>query len=227
VKATGLFSIIVVSCLLLEASGRAFSPLPSPAVGQSRPLADGWVSLFNGKDLTGWKPNENEATFSVKDGAIVAHGPRSHCFYVGDYHNHVFKNFELKVDVMTEENSNGGVYVDTEFQGPGWPGKGFEVQVNNTYNTDPRRTGSLYEVSDVHEQLIPDHKWFTEDILVKGDTIVVKLDDKEVVHWTQPPDWSGTKDFAGRRIGPGTIALQGHDKGSTVYYKNIRIKVLD
>lgn len=157
----------------------------------------------------------------------MAHGKRSHLFYVGDYHNHVFTNYELKVDVMTEQNSNGGVYVDTEFQGPGWPAKGFEVQVNNTYNTDPRRTGSLYEVSDVHEQLIPDHKWFTEDILVKGQTIVVKLDDKEVVNWTQPADWGGTKDFVGRRIAPGTIALQAHDPGSTVYYKNIRIKVLD
>ncbi len=217
---TTLLGILVATFLLwgtaLTASGR----------GQSWPLADGWVSLFNGKDLTGWKPSENESTFSVKDGVIVAHGPRSHCFYVGDYHNHTFTNYELKVDVMTEANSNGGIYIDTEFQA-GWPGKGFEVQVNNTYNTDPRRTGSLYEVSDVHEQLIPDHKWFTEDILVKDSTIVVKLDDKEVVNWTQPADWAGTKDFKGRRIQPGTIALQAHDPGSTVYYKNIRIKVLD
>jgi hypothetical protein len=198
----------------------------SLAIPQSWPLADGGVSLFNGKDLTGWKPSENESTFSVKDGAIVAHGKRSHCFYMGDFHNHTFKNYELKVDVMTEPNSNGGVYIDTAFEA-GWPGKSFEVQVNNTYNSDPRRTGSLYEVSDVHEQLIPDHKWFTEDILVKDDTIAIKLDDKEVVHWKQPADWAGTKDFSGRRIQPGTIALQAHDPGSTVYYKNIRIKVLD
>ncbi|MEO8663361.1 MAG: family 16 glycoside hydrolase, partial [Bryobacteraceae bacterium] len=40
----------------------------------------GWTSLFNGKDFTGWKVNENTATFSIKDGAIVAHGNRSHCF---------------------------------------------------------------------------------------------------------------------------------------------------
>jgi hypothetical protein len=40
-------------------------------------------------------------------------------------------------------------------------------------------------------------------------------------------DWAGTKNFPGRRIGSGTIALQGHDPGSTVDYKNIRIKPLD
>src|SRR4051812_25938655 len=105
----------------------------------------GYTQLFNGKDLTGWKVNENTDSFSIQDGAIVAHGPHSHCFYVGEFHNHEFKNFELKVDVMTEPNSNGGVYIQTAFQEKGFPNKGFEIQVNNTYNTDPRKTGSIYE----------------------------------------------------------------------------------
>ncbi len=187
----------------------------------------GWTQLFNGKDLSGWKVNENTATFTVRDGAIVAHGNRSHCFYVGDFANHSFKDFELTVDVMTLPKSNGGIYIDTEYQDSGWPAKGFEVQVNNTFPGDPRRTGSLYEVEDVHEQLVKDNEWFTEDIVAKGNTISVKVNGREVVHWTQPADWNGTKDFPGRRIGPGTIALQGHDPGSTVYYKNIRIRLLD
>ncbi|MCU1260221.1 MAG: hypothetical protein JWO80_3106 [Bryobacterales bacterium] len=187
----------------------------------------GWTSLFNGKDLTGWKPNENIETFSVKDGAIVAHGQRSHCFYVGDFHDHTFKDFELKVDVMTLPGSNGGIYIETEYQDKSWPTKGFEIQVNNTYKSDPRKTASIYEVQDVNQQLVPDNKWFTEDITAKGNTITVKLNGKVVANWTQPADWAGTKDFAGRRVGPGTIALQGHDPGSTVYYKNIRIKALD
>jgi hypothetical protein len=188
---------------------------------------NGWVVLFNGKDLTGWTVNENFRTFSVKDGAIVAHGQRSHCFYTGDFKNHLFRNYEVMVDVMTEPKANGGVYVDTEFEDKGWPAKGFEVQVNNTYPNDPRKTASLYEVQDVTDQLVKDNEWFTEDITVKDDTITVKLNGKEVVHWTQPANWAGTKDFVGRRIAPGTIALQGHDAGSTVYYKNIRIRMLD
>ena len=194
------------------------------------PLAaadDGWTSLFNGKDLTGWKPNENVTTFSVKDGAIVAHGPRSHCFYVGGFHNHTFKDFELMVDVMTLPGSNGGIYIQTEYQDHGWPGKGFEVQVNNTFKSDPRRTGSLYEVKDNGAEVAKDNQWFTEDIVAKGDTITIKVDGKLVAQWTQPANWNGTKDFSGRRIGAGTIALQGHDPGSTVYYKNIRIKLLE
>jgi hypothetical protein len=187
----------------------------------------GYTSLFNGKDLTGWKVNENVETFSVKDGAIVSHGPRSHCFYAGDFHGHNFKDFELKVDIMTLPGANGGVYIQTAFQDRGWPGKGFEVQVNNTYVGDPRRTASLYEVKDNEHEVAKDNQWFTEDILAKGDTIVVKVDGKQIVKWTQPADWKGTRDFPDRRIGAGTIALQGHDGGSTVYYKNIRIKPLD
>jgi hypothetical protein len=187
----------------------------------------GWTSLFNGKDFTGWKVNENTGTFTIKDGSIVSHGERSHCFYVGDFMNHTFKNYELMVDIMTLPGSNGGVYVDTEFQDKGWPGKGFEVQVNNTYKGDPRRTASLYAVKDNGAEVAQDNKWFTEDITVKGDHITIKVDGKTIVEWTQPADWAGTKDFPGRKINPGTIALQGHDAGSTVYYKNIRIKPLN
>jgi hypothetical protein len=186
----------------------------------------GWTSLFDGKDLTGWKVNENTSTFSVKDGAIVANGPRSHCFYVGDFQNHNFKDFELKVDVMTLPGSNGGIYIQTEYQDQSWPAKGFEVQVNNTFKADPRRTGSLYQVKDNLAEVAKDNKWFTEHIIVKGDTISVRIDGKPLLEWTQPAGWPGTKEQPDRRIRAGTIALQGHDPGSTVYYKNIRIKPL-
>ena len=191
---------------------------------------DGWIQLFNGKDLTGWKVGGNQSSFSVKDGAIVSNGPTAHCFYDGDVRNHLFRNFELMVDVLTEHGANGGVYFNTEFQEQGFPSKGFEVQVNNTHS-DPIKTGSLYHVSDIGakdiEGIVKDNEWFTEDILVQGTTVTIKLNGKQVVQWTQPDNWAGTKDFANRRIGVGgTIALQGHDPTSIVHYKNIRIKPL-
>lgn len=187
---------------------------------------NGWVQLFNGKDLTGWQVNENKDTFSVEDGAIKAHGNRSHCFYTGPFQNHMFKDFELEVEVKTLPGANGGIYIDTEFQPQGWPGKGFEVQVNNSYVTDPRKTGSLYEVKDNNADVAPDNEWFTEHITQRGDTITVQVNGKQIVQWTEPSDWDGVKEFKGRRIGVGTIALQGHDPKSTVYYRNIRIKPL-
>ena len=196
----------------------------------------GFTSLFNGKDFTGWKVSGPAESFTIQDGAIVANGATSHAYYDGTLHNHRFRDFELKVDVMTRAGSNGGVYVLTEYQEIGgnarttgrFPSKGFEIQVNNSH-TDRIRTGSLYHVTDVlDESPAKDDEWFTEHIIVKGDTITVNVNGKQVVTWTQPPDWDGGREGPGRKItGPGTIALQGHDPKSTVYYKNIRIKPLD
>jgi hypothetical protein len=109
---------------------------------------DGWISLFNGKDFTGWKIGGNQTSFQIADNALVANGPVAHAFYEGPVQNHDFKNFELMVDVKTSDHSNGGVYFHTEFQDAGFPRKGFEVQVNNTHS-DPVKTGSLYHVKDL------------------------------------------------------------------------------
>src|SRR5262245_57254312 len=109
---------------------------------------DGFIQLFNGKDFTGWKIGGAQDTFKIKDGAIVANGAVAHAFYDGPVNNHDFKNFELMVDVMTQPNSNGGIYFHTEFQESGFPKKGFEVQVNNTHR-DPIKSGSLYHVKDI------------------------------------------------------------------------------
>jgi len=219
-----------ITSLVVLAIAGVFQAAPPAAIEK------GFTSLFNGQDLTGWTIAGPAESFSVKDGAIVANGAASHAYYTGPFRNHSFRDFELKVDVMTRAGSNGGVYVLTEYQAIGgnerasgrFPSKGFEIQVNNSH-TDRIRTGSLYHVVDVLDQSpAKDDEWFTEDITVKGDTITVKVNDKQVVEWTQPSDWNGGREGPGRKItGPGTIALQAHDPNSTVYYKNIRIKPLE
>lgn len=193
---------------------------------QTKPEA-GFNSLFNGKDFTDWKIGGPAETFTIKDGAIVAQGAPSMIYYDGAFRNHAFTNFQLKVDVMTKPGSNGGIWIMTDYQDRVWPQKGFEIQVDNSH-TDPIRTGSLYQVQDVrNDSPAKDDVWVTIDIFAKGDTIVVKVDDKDVVNWTQPADWNGTRGFRQRRVGPGTIGFQGHDPNSVVAYKNIRIKPLD
>jgi hypothetical protein len=216
------FTLIVL--LVLAAAAQA----PPPAVEA------GFTSLFNGKDLTGWKIGGASEAFTVRDGAIVASGPASHAYYDGPVANHRLRNFELRLDVMARAGANGGVYVLTEFEEVGgnerasgrFPSKGFEVQVYN--GTAGPRTGSLYHVVDLDDALVKDDEWFALTIIVHNDTIAVKVNEKQVVNWTQPPDWNGGREGPGRRItGPGTIALQAHDAKSAVLYKNIRIKLLD
>ena len=212
-------------------------PLVLAAAVQTAPAVEpGFISLFNGKDFTGWTIAGPAESFTIRDGAIVANGAASHAYYTGEVRKHSFRDFELKVDVMTRPGSNGGIYMLTEFQEVGgsvrasgrFPSKGFEVQVNNSH-TDRARTGSLYHVEDVLDTSpAKDDEWFTEHIIVKGNTITVNVNGKQTVQWTQPADWNGGREGPGRSItGPGTIALQAHDPNSTVYYKNIRIKPLD
>jgi len=183
----------------------------------------GWVSLFDGKSLDGWKVGANAASFSVENGAIMVNGNVAHLFYDGPVQQHNFKDFELKADVMTTPGSNSGIYIHTQYQQSGWPQKGYEVQVNNSH-TDWRRTGSLWAIQDIKETYVKDNEWFTLDIKVKGKRITVKINGKQVVDYTEPENAAREEGLKGRLLSSGTIALQGHDPKSKVYYKNIRIK---
>ena len=182
-----------------------------------------WISLFDGKTLNGWKVGNHAATFKVDNGMIVVNGETAHLFYDGDVQNHNFKNFEFKADVMTMPGSNSGIYFHTTYQESGWPAKGYEVQVNNSH-TDWRRTGGLYAIDDVKEVFVKDNEWFTQYIKVEGKRVIVKLNDKIVVDYTEPENVQRPADMAGRVISNGTFALQGHDPNSKVYFKNIMVK---
>ena len=185
----------------------------------------GWTSLFDGKTLNGWKVGANAGTFSVQNGTIVANGPVAHLFYVGNFNNHNFKNFEFKAQVMTTPGSNSGLYFHTAYQDSSWPAKGYEVQVNNSH-TDWRRTGSLYAVQDVRDTLVKDNVWYTEYIKVEGKKVTIKVNDKTVVEYTEPSGATRDKGSEGRVISNGTFAIQGHDPKSKVFFKDIMVRPL-
>ena len=190
------------------------------------PPKDGWISLFDGKSLAGWKVGDNAATFSADSGMIIVHGKTAHLFYDGDVHQHNFKNFEFKADVKTMPHANSGIYFHTEYQKGGWPDRGYEVQVNNSHSDDIR-TGSLYDIVDVKEVYVHDYQWFTEYIKVQGKRVIVKINDTIVVDYTEPEHpLRDTASHPFRLISHGTFALQGHDPGSIVYFKNIMVRPL-
>ena len=185
----------------------------------------GWVSLFDGKTLDGWKVGVNATSFKVEDGAIVVNGPRAHLYYVGPVQNHEFKNFEFKADVMTTPGSNSGIYFHTAYQEDGWPSKGYEVQVNNSH-TDPKRTAGLYGIKDNMEAPAKDGEWFTMQITVQGKHVTTSVNGKTIVDYTEPDNAERPADMKARLISSGTFALQGHDPKSKVFVKNIMVKPL-
>jgi hypothetical protein len=187
---------------------------------EKKPDEDGFVTIFDGKSMDGWKVSENPDTIKLVDGAMVCRGERAHAFYVGD--EKPFKNFHFIAEVMTKPNSNGGIYFHTKWQESGWPTHGHECQVNNSYHRDPQKTGSVYGVAKVLEAPAKDDVWFKYEIIVEGNKATVKIDDKVVNEYVErdvSPD-------SPRRISEGTFALQAHDPGSTVLYRNIRVKRL-
>lgn len=193
----------------------AFSLFASCALATA--AEEGFVSLFDGKTFDGWKINRAPESFAIEDGAIRANGDCSHIFYEGKVNGAKFKNFELRMDVMTRKNSNGGVFIHTVFQDKGWP-SGYEIQVNNTQK-DPQKSGGLYNTV---KNLVPfeDDTWMKYVIIVKDGQVTVTVNDKELVNYKT--------EAATTKLLPegGTFAIQAHDKGSTTLYKNIRVKVL-
>lgn len=226
-----LMALLIVSCLASTSSARHRRQRQTLVVGclassssTAEKQDEGWVSLFDGKSFNGWKINENKETWKIKDGALVCNGQRSHLFYVGD--DKPFVNFELKAEVMTTPGSNAGIYFHTKFQDEGWPSYGYEAQVNITHK-DPKKTGSLYGVVNVSDPPAEDNQWWTQHIIVKGKQITIKINGKTVVDYVEAKeDLETSGKFEHRRLGSGTFALQGHDPGSTVYFRNIRVKRL-
>lgn len=180
-----------------------------------------WEEMFNGKNLLGWHVNENLESVKVEDGCLVVHGKRAHAFYVGPNGKTDLKNFHFKAKVMTKPGANSGIYFHTKFQDTGWPGKGYESQVNNTQK-DKKKTGGLYNVQDNFEAPVKDDVWFDYEIIVEGKHIVVKIDGKTISDYTEPDDL----DRPERQLSSGTFALQCHDPGSRVLFKDLKFKRL-
>lgn len=192
-----------------------------------------WISLFDGASMNGWQPSENKNSWQIEDGALVTRGSRSHLFYIGDGKNNEFKNFEFMAEVKTMPGSNSGIYFHTEYQESGWPGKGYEAQViNSPPKVEPgksferKMTGSLYAIRNVWKAPVKDNEWFSYRIVVQGKTIRIYINGEMTADYTESDNPYRLENMKGQRLSSGTFALQCHDPGSVVYYRNIKVKPL-
>ena len=240
-----------MKCLLSTVMGLL---LATGSFAADTPQSDeGFVSLFDGTTLNGWKVGENASIFQVRDGMIAMECPATiqspaHLFYVGDVNGHSFKNFDLRVDVMTFPYANSGIYFHTEYQQAGWPKRGLECQVNNSH-VDWRRTGSLYAIKNISwgpeapsadnkevvtvlpKPAVTDNVWYTQEIICQDGLVTVKLNGKPMVEYKISDADTEHKLSTGMIWLPrGTFALQGHPPmaghASKACYKNIRVKIL-
>ena len=170
---------------------------------------DAWISLFDGKTLDGWKAYAHPESWSVRDGALVGEGAKSVLFWMGCE----CLNFEFKADVKISDGGNSGMFFRKGF-GPGGA-KGYEAQINSTH-VDPKKTGSLYNFQNVYEQLVPPETWFNQDVLADGNHVVIRVNGKVTADYVD----------AKNTFMKGYLALQQHNLGSIVAFKNLMMRTL-
>jgi hypothetical protein len=198
--------------------------------------ADGWILLFNGKDLEDWMTSgEKPSRTPVEDGCINPHK----CGHYMMVHKKQWSDFVLSCDFKISKGCNSGVFIRTASLKPR-PGKdvgfnGIEVAIDDTKGAGYHDTGALYDlVKPSRAMRKPTGEWNHLVVTCDKDRIEVELNGEKVTRmdldqWTKPnerPDGSKHKFDIAYKDHPrkGYIGLQDH--GAPCWFKNIKIKPL-
>jgi hypothetical protein len=174
------------------------------------------VSLFNGKDLTGWKIYGTEKWYVDKGQLVCESGPDKKYGYLAT--EKFYKNFDLTVEFLQESNGNSGVFFRSTIEGTKITGWQCEVapqghDTGGIYESYGR--GWLKQIEDDKENILKPGKWNKMRLRVVGDRVQTWLNGKPMV------------DFTDEKIGKGTgsIALQIHEGGGIkVRWRNLKIE---
>jgi len=177
------------------------------------------VSLFNGKDLSGWKINGTEKWYVENGEMICESGPDKQYGYLSS--NKTYKNFELTLEFKQEANGNSGVFFRSSIEGvkiSGWQCEvaPFNHHTGGIYESYGR--GWLIQPDSTKEKYLKTAKWNKLKLKVIGDEVTTWLNGHQMIY---------IKD---EKIGAGNgfIALQIHDGGGIkVRWKKIMIKELN
>jgi hypothetical protein len=179
-----------------------------------------WISLFNGKDLQGWKEiPDHQGHWKVEDGVLVGKGDAGGYLFSerDDY-----ENFHLRVEAQVNDVGDAGIFIRAE---PGLSGisrsgvpfpAGIETQIRVGGPNKSERTGSLANVRLVDDRLTKPDVWFTLEIIADGGHLVTKVNDQTTV------------DFIDKPVGyaKGHIILQQYTPTTIVKFRKIEIKEL-
>jgi hypothetical protein len=209
-------------------------------------------SLFNGKDLTGWKkfegnPRQAKSEFAVsKEGWITIKNGPGDLATTGSY-----DDFVLQLDCRTNgPRLNSGVFFrcrPNEYQ------NGYEAQIHNGWLDKPKEytveeydpqtnklkekkkvqsaamdygTGAIYRRIPARKAVAKDNEWFTMTVVAQGRHVATWVNGVQVVDWVDNrPVNSNARN--GCRLEKGPISLQGHDPTTDLSFRNFRIAELN
>jgi hypothetical protein len=208
----------------------AFPVLPAlPA-----PDTSGWIQLFDGKDLNGWK-HVGPGSMEVENGLIRGHGGMGLLYWTGGK----LGNCTIKVLFkMRDSNDNSGVFIriPVEPREEWMPVHyGYEVQIDNHPETSKEDeyhiTGTLYSLTrPLAKPGKPGPEWNAMEITLDGPRTIVFLNGQKVTDYTEGQPVPARKfDFEpqrGLRPNTGYIGLQNHSDNDVVYFKEVAMKPL-
>src|SRR5579862_2060990 len=177
-----------------------------------------WVSLFNGKDLTGWNP-VGEEKWTVEDGTIHGVGVSKGYGYLQTDKD--YKDFDLSLRFKCETDGNSGVFFHTRFKpGTAAVAQGMQFEIDRVLN---HHTGGLYGdgrgwiawPSPEYEAVLRPTDWNEYLLKVDQNHYVGRLNGVVIIDFTDPAP----------RSFDGTIALQLHAGGQgNMRFKDISIR---
>ncbi|MDX1327979.1 MAG: DUF1080 domain-containing protein [Arenibacter sp.] len=187
-----------------------FSLLAIPMMAQE-------ISLFNGKDLSGWTVYGTEKWY-VEDGLLVCEsGPDKAYGYLAT--NEHYKDFELSLEFKQEADGNSGVFIRSTIEGTKVSGWQVEVapsghHTGGVYESYGR--GWLVKPDPEKEKVLKEGEWNTMKIRLSGGTLTSWLNGTEMVRINDEKIAQGE----------GSIALQIHDGGGIkVKWRNIKLSL--
>lgn len=178
----------------------------------------GETSLFNGKDLTGWKIHGTEKWYVEKGELVCESGPDKEYGYLAT--EKVYKDFEVSVDFKQDANGNSGLFFRSSLDGTKISGWQAEVappgnDTGGIYESYGR--GWLIKPTAEAQKALKFGEWNTMKVRVQGDHVTTTLNGQQMI------------DLHDEKIGKATgqIALQIHSGGGIkVHWKNLKIKEL-
>jgi hypothetical protein len=182
----------------------------------------GLKSIFNGRDLTGWKSYpEMQSEFTVtEEGFLNVKNGRGQLETRQSY-----GDFVLQLECISHAPGlNSGIFFRCI---PGEQMNGYESQIHNGFKEGDRKkpvdcgTGGIFRRQDARRVVADDLKWFFKTIIADGPHMAVWVNGFQVSDWTdtRPPDANPRK---GRRLEAGTIMIQGHDPTTDLSFRNLR-----
>ncbi len=205
--------------------------LPPPVLAEGAPSHDGFVPLFNGKDLSGWARDPLQpGEWRVKDGILSGGGPSAPSTLYSERAD--YRDFQLHAEARLTGDASGGLCFRTEMPPPESalrkPTSGFEVELTEPQNRNAPRTGSVYGLGSggpdgqthtgfkYSQPIVEEGKWFTIEVIAEGLHTVVVINGQTTLdnHWVK------------QNFRVGRIALQQQLGNPSVEFRKIEIKEL-